>query len=292
MAILVPGAGFFNRGGLWEILPAPGSSLIGAPRAGTKLTIYENITPVVITAQGNLICPGGTPFSPVQPSPELITGIRIDPGTGAPNVGKGVTVLQSRGGVRDIPEMTCPVFKENIVYNQINSPPIPTLVLTPAITGFVSEKYLYDGDFGFSKLSKGETVPLTTDKLTGGTMIQGTGSVVSPGFKRNKKVTTRNLPGGTGAGNLNAYVPPAGAAVTVGSSAIEKAAGGSNYMWSMKPSLITVLRFFYVITVTSTCPPYTWTFPAYMDVENNWVAHSKRVQYRINRQVEAPEFRE
>lgn len=289
MAILVPGAGFFNRGGMWEILPPPGAPVVaGAGRTGTKLSIYETVMPVTITAQGNLVCPGGTPFSPTQPSPELIKKVRIDPGTSLPNSGKGVTVLLSRGGVRDIPEMTCPVFRETYLQYGMIAGLAPTLVLTPPITGYVSEKYLYDQEAGFSELYKGSQVPSTKDNLRASTFQGGTGTVKSPGFKRYQRVTTKSVPG-SGTLSVSQNTPVPGSELTIGSSAIQGAAAKSNYMWSMRPSLIQVLRFFYTITVESTCPPFIFYFPAYMDVENNWLPHTKRVEYYLNKQVPAPE---
>ena len=67
----------------------------------------------------------------------------------------------------------------------------------------------------------------------------------------------------------------------------DQAQRGSNYVYAYKPSLIKTLRFHYEITVTSTCPPYIWKFPAYIDVDNNWQNHGKRTKYRLRRQVEA-----
>ena len=71
MAILLPGPGFINVGGMWEILPTPGVGMFGIFRESVSLNIYENINPVPITAQSSVVCPGGTPFSLTQPSPEF-----------------------------------------------------------------------------------------------------------------------------------------------------------------------------------------------------------------------------
>ena len=289
MAILVPGAGFTNVGGMWQILPAPGPSRFDIARNSTNLNIYESIMPVPITAQGNLICPGGTPFSPSQPSPELITGIRIDPGTSRPFTGAGVTVLVSRG-VGNIPEMIHTTFQEPTVVTSFVGPIVPgspTLVLPVPLTGYVTEKYLWDGDAGFSELYQGVYTPSTRDNLRGTARTGGIGTITSPGFKRDKRVTVeRDIPG-SGTLPISQNQPLPGTELSLGSLSVQKAAANSSYMWSMRPSQIITLRFFYVITVTSTCPPYTWYFQAYMDVDNNWIPHARRVQYRINKQRRA-----
>lgn len=288
MAILLPGPGFVFGSGGWQILPPPGVSVIGAPRESVDLNIYENINPVPITAQGNLTCPGGTPFSPVQPSPELITGISIAPGSGVGRTGIGVSVILSRGGVGGVPEMSMPMYNETYVrYFNITSAPVPTLVLPVPLTGYVTEKYFWDGDAGFSELYKGTTTPLARDNIRGASLQGGVGVSKAPGFPRDKAISVKkNIPG-SGTLPISSNEVPLSAAVTRGSVATEQAAANSSYMWSMKPSMIIIERLFFTITVTSTCPPYTWNFPAYMDVVNNWSAHGKRIQYRINRQKTA-----
>lgn len=286
MAILVPGAGFFNRGAMWEILPPPGGGLFGISRNSLFLNVYENISPVQITAQGNLICPGGTPLSPVQPSPELITGIRIDPGEAPGRSGRGVSVLRSRGGVGNIPEMLLPTFSEYIQHYSIGPifPGTPTLVLPVALSGYVSEKYFHDADAGFSEIYKGDFTPRIRDNLRGASLLTGAGTVKSPGFKRDKKLKVKKDIPGSGTLPISASAVSTSKAVTEGNTSTQLAAKNSNYMWSMSPSLILTLRFYFTITVTSTCPPYTWYFKAYMDCDNNWVPHARRIQYRINKQ--------
>ena len=290
MAILVPGPGFTGGGALWKILPPPSGGQFGISRNSLNLNLYENIAPVQITAQGNLICPGGTPLSPVQPSPELITGIRITPGESPGRQGRGVQVLASRGGVRDIPEMILPTFNESFMqYYNIGPifPGSPTLVLPVALSGYVSEKYFHDTDSGFSELYVGQFTPSTKDNIRGASLTSGVGSVKTPGFKRDKKVTVKkNIPG-SGTLPISANTVTPGAAITQGNTATQQASRNSNYMWSMSPSRILTLRFWFTITVTSTCPPYNWYFKAYMDCDNNWIPHAKRIQYRINKQKRA-----
>lgn len=289
MAILLPGPGFIQSGGMWEILPTPGVGMFGTFRESASLNIYENINPVPITAQSSTACPGGTPFSLTQPSPELITGISIAPGSSVGRTGVGVTVLMSRGGVGNIPEMAMPIYNEPYIkYFDITSAPVFTLVLPVPITGYVTEKYFWDGDVGFSELYEGKETPSTRDNIRGASRQGGVGIVKTPGFPRDKGISVaKNIPGsGTLPISMN-EVGPGAAAVTVGSAAAEQASVNSSYMWSMKPSQIQVERLFFTITVTSTCPPYTWIFPAYMDVDNNWTPHGERIKYRINRQKRA-----
>ena len=84
MAILIPaGQSFTNVGGMWKMLPAPGIFVLpDMRREGQEINIYETAGVVNVTAQANLVCPGGTP-GPSQPSPELITGITNAPGGGS-----------------------------------------------------------------------------------------------------------------------------------------------------------------------------------------------------------------
>jgi hypothetical protein len=289
MAVLLPGPGFTNVGGMWEIFPTPGATLYQTPREGFGLNIYEMINPVPITAQSSVVCPGGTPFSLSQPSPELITGVSIAPGSSANRSGVGVTVLASREGIGNIPEMAMPIYSEPYIkYFDITSAPVFTLVLPVPLTGYVSEKYFWDGEAGFSELYKGKETPLLRDNIRGVSKQGGVGIVKTPGFPRDKAITVKkNIPG-SGTLPISDTTPlPGIGSLTIGSPATERAAVNSSYMWSMRPSMILVERLFFTITVTSTCPPYIWYFPAYMDVENNWTAHGKRILYRINRQKTA-----
>ncbi|AOV58584.1 hypothetical protein S250808_079 [Synechococcus phage S-CAM3] len=287
MAILVPGAGFTNVGGMWQILPPPKPGKFGIRRDGINLNIYETIGTVPITAQGNLVCPGGTPFSPTQPSPELITGITVTPGSIPNRQGNGVTVLV--GGKPNIPEMLMPVYNEPYVqYGTIGpiTPGLVTLVLPVSLIGYVTEKYFYDGESGFSELYKGDTTPNIRDNVRGASRDGGVGTLKTPGFKRDKKITVKDIPG-SGTLPISSSTTSTETALTIGSPATQQAAANSSYVWSMKPSLIRTERLFFTITVTSTCPPYIWYFPAYMDVDNNWTPHTKRIQYRINKQKTA-----
>jgi hypothetical protein len=288
MAILIPGPGFTNAGASWKILPPPGGGLFGITRGGLNLSIYEFIGTVAITAQGNLVCPGGTPLSPIQPSPELITGITVTPGSAPFSQGTGVSVLV--GGLPNIPEMVQSIYNEPYVqYGKIGpiTPGTPTLVLPVALTGYVTEKYFYDGDAGFSELYVGDTTPNTRDNVRGASRDGGVGTVKTPGFKRDKRITVEKDIPGSGTLPISSAEVKQEAALTLGSSATQQAAANSSYMWSMRPSLIRTERLFFTITVTSTCPPYIWHFPAYMDVDNNWIPHAKRIEYRINKQKSA-----
>jgi len=283
MAILVPGPGFIAAGSGWQIFPPPSGNPIGSstPRQGENLNIYETINPSVqIIAQGSLVCPGGTP-GPVQPSPELITGISIARGS-APNLsGVGVSVLS--GGVGNISEMTMPVFSEPyVVYNRIQiTPGLPTLTLPAPLTGYISEKYMWDQEYAAGTYNI-DTEKLKEDKIVGASYDRGIGTRKRP-FPEKALVQRKDIPG-SGPLTTSQITPKApGQAATSGSSAIETASKNSSYTISYRPSLIRTLRFFYTITVTSTCPPYIFYFPAYMDVDNNWDNHAKRVTYRINR---------
>lgn len=274
MAILVPGPGFIAAGSGWKILPPPSGNPIGSstPRQGENLNIYEIINPSVqIIAQGSLACP----------SSELINGISIARGS-APNLsGIGVSVLS--GGVRNIPEMSMPVFSEPyVVYNRIQiAPGLPTLTLPAPLTGYISEKYLWDQEYAAGTYST-DTAKLNQDQIVGASYDRGIGIRKRP-FPEKALVPRKDISAGSSL-FLSTITPMApGQAATSGSSAIETASKNSSYTISYRASFIRTLRFFYTITVTSTCPPYIFYFPAYMDVDNNWDNHAKRVTYRINR---------
>lgn len=279
MPVLVPDSGFFPGQVANIILPPPMPSPL-VVRGGRNYNVNEIIGPVNITAKSSLICPGGSLVP--GPTPELIYGISIASGVGIPRSGNGCTV--TLGPVPSIPEMVCPVFFEPfLVYKSIFLlVPVPKLTLPLAITGRISEKYFYDGDFGVSFLSKSNT---DTDTVRGASFLDGKTLIKRPfpegriDFKKAPKVGSVTL------NTVYSRTPAEG--VTTHSALHEETAAGSSYLVSYRPSLIRRLRFFFVITVYTTCPPYTHRFNAYMDVDNNWSYHQKRVKYRVGKQLGA-----
>ena len=275
MAILIPdGISFtLGAGAGWKMLPPPGPFVIPDMfRDGVNLNIYETVGVVNVTAQANLVCPGGTP-GPAQPSPELITGISI--GVMPP----GCIVLV--GGVPTIPEML--PGTDAVTFGSIAvAPGVTTLVLPVPLIGNYTEKYMYDMQAGFGESYKGSTVPLTRDNMRGVSFQAGFG--VQNTFPRDKK-----LKGIGGSGRLSASLATPEGREFFGPTIHDIAQKGSNYVHAYKPSLIKTLRFHYEITVTSTCPPYIWKLPAYIDVDNNWQNHTKRTKYRLSKQTEARE---
>ena len=275
MAILIPAGASFTLGSGpgWRMLPPPSNFVIpGMFRDGINLNIYENVGVVNVTAQANLVCPGGTP-GPSQPSPELITGISI--GIMPP----GCIVLA--GGVPTIPEML--VGTDAVTFGSISvAPGFTTLVLPIPLIGNYTEKWMYDMQAGFGESYKGSTIPRTRDNMRGVTFQGGLG--VQKTFKRDEKLKRIS-----GSGRLSAYQATPEGREFVGPFVHDIAQRGSNYVHAYKPSLIKTLRFHYEITVTSTCPPYIWKFPAFIDVDNNWQNHTKRTKYRLSKQTEARE---
>ncbi len=275
MAILIPSGISFTLGSGpgWRMLPPPGPFVIpGMTREGVNLNIYETAVVVNITAQANLVCPGGTP-GPSQPSPELITGISI--GIMPP----GAIVLA--GGVPTIPEMLA--GNDAVALGSIAvAPGVTTLVLPIPLIGNYTEKWMYDMQAGFGETYKGSTIPRTRDNMRGVTFQGGLG--VQKTFKRDQKLKRIG-----GSGRLSAYQATSEGREFIGPFVHDQAQRGSNYVHAYKPSLIKTLRFHYEITVTSTCPPYIWKFPAYIDVDNNWQNHTKRTKYRLSKQAEARE---
>ena len=273
MAILIPNGISFTLGSGpgWQMLPPPGPFVIpDMKREGVNLNIYETIGVINITAQANLICPGGTP-GPSQPSPELITGISIAP------MPPGCIVL--KGGVPTIPEML--PGTDAVAMQSINvAPGVTTLTLPLPLIGNYTEKYMYDMEAGFVELYKGSAVPLVRDNARGVTFNGGLG--IQKPFKRDQKLKRIG-----GSGRLSAPLASPVGKEFQGPFIHDQAQRGSNYVYAYKPSLIKTLRFHYEITVTSTCPPYIWKFPAYIDVDNNWQNHGKRTKYRLKQQVPA-----
>lgn len=274
MAILIPsGQSFTNVGGMWKMLPAPGPFVLpDMRREGQEINIYETAGVVNVTAQANLVCPGGTP-GPSQPSPELITGISISINL------PGVIVL--KGGVPTIPEMRD--GSDAVSLGSISvAPGVPTLVLPIPIIGNYTEKWLYDGEAGFIESYKGLEVPIAQDNVRSSTFAQGAGKLkpLSPKNRTEPLVASKIFGGGRSSIARQSSL----GREFYGPIAHDIAQNGSNYMWSYRPSLIKTLRYHYLITVTSTCPPYTWTFPAYVDVDNNWRHHKTRTLNRLGKQ--------
>jgi hypothetical protein len=162
------------------------------------------------------------------------------------------------------------------------APGVTTLVLPIPLIGNYTEKWMYDMQAGFGETYKGSVVPRTRDNMRGVTFQGGIGTQKT--FKRDEKLKRIG-----GSGRLSAYQATPEGREFVGPFVHDMAQRGSNYVHAYKPSLIKTLRFHYEITVTSTCPPYIWKFPAYIDVDNNWQNHTKRTKYRLSKQAEARE---
>lgn len=283
MPVLVPGSGF-KLGAPNIIIPPPvidPSRVIR--REGIYLNVNETIGPVSITAKSTTICFGGTP-GPAQPSPERIIGISISGGVGRPNTGLGCSVLI--GGLPALPEMSYGLFSEPLlVYKSIfvPYPGVESLTLPVALTGKISEKYFYDGEYGSSNLSRSA---YEKDSISGSSLVNGLTLIKRPfpEGKVNFKVAPR-----VGSVTLNTMYPRTPAeAITTHNSVVSSTSGkGPSYVVSYKPSLIRRMRYYFVISVYSTCPPYVTYFPAIMDVDNNWSYHTKRVLYRVNKQIGA-----
>lgn len=282
--ILKPGVGFITGiSRQWQFLPAPSGSIMGTSvsRVGTHLNILEYISQIEITACTTGVC--GTP-----PMPDLVTSIEVIP--------EGCTVLS--GGVPPIPEMSIGggFSAPAVVYGKITGASV-CLTLPFALTGgsHYTEKYLYDGGVGFSKVHKsGTTNPNETrfDMLEAA-RFYGSGQLYN--YKRDKVIKVKRGPTGSdfpSSGTLGAstWMPKnVAAAGSKQNLLVDRIAAGKNYLIGYPPSLIRKLDFFYTIKVTHTCPPYITLFTAHCIVDNNWDNHAKRVKYRINRQKEPRE---
>ena len=73
-------------------------------------------------------------------------------------------------------------------------------------------------------------------------------------------------------------------ALTVGSDYLQRLIPEISSWVKWKPSFIEVMRYYYTLVVTHTCPPFVTTFEGSMLVENNWTPAANRLSYYIERQ--------
>ena len=188
--------------------------------------------------------------------------------------------------------MACPKFSAPFVtYNTIAGM-APTLTLPQAINGYYTEKYLWDAGIAFSEMhmgSEAEVMPLDNIRA----VSRGGYGVIKPISNkiRRKRLKVKDIPRQTNVLPVDTLFPKTlPEATRFGPPYYEKAAAGSNYLIGHPPSLIRILRFFFTIRVTTTCPPYVYLFSAHLDVENNWDHHKKRVEYRVARNRNPPPY--
>jgi hypothetical protein len=256
-------------------------------RSGLDPVLYETINPslsIEVVAAG--ICP------PIPPgTPNLITSITLTPGTTFA-AGKGCSILQGPVGVTDLEQFNMPLFNEpSMQYGTITFPPpgVPVGTLVAPLKGYYSEKYFYDQEYIFATYYQTQT-PSRFDKLTYVDLINGnktiplnelTGILAKQDTGR---ITSKTFPGSPKTVLFQSIAnDDQEAVVTSGNALIEGLTTDVSAWIKMKPSEIVKMTYYYVLTVTHTCPPYITRFYGSMVVNNNWDPVQKRLQYYLNK---------
>lgn len=277
-------------GNTFVFQPLPSAVLYQVePRSGPFPIVYETINPAM---RVEAVATGGCPLPAV---PELITGIKVLPGHGTGATGVGCKILDmidlASEPVPDIPEMVLPVFREPFIeYGAIVSPtPAPALTLPAPLIGYYSEKYFYDAEYMYSTIYDGvvdEKAPLNKqNRVTMVSLLNGKASLPLAEIPRE---TPRLLADAFPAGvpinfGQNVITDPVND-LTAGNFWLQQSIPEVSVWNKFQPSYIHRMQYFFTVIVTHTCPPFATPFFGTMTVENNWTAHSNRLQYYISQQ--------
>ena len=273
----------------FELRPAPGNLLYTTPpqpREGTQPWLYEtlgSVTPISIECVASGIAP------PIPPgTPHVILSMTLTPGL-AVGSGPGCTIITSNGA-QDIPEMQLPVFSEpNIVYGSATfGSGVPVATLPNALQGFYSEKYFHDQEYIFATYYATQT-PNRADKFTLIDLINGNKTLTREAFNalpEQGRITADLFPGtGTPVNFLGLAVDDSTDVLTSGTEFLDSLTNEVSAWIKFKPSEISVMRYYYTLTVTTNCPPYTHVFTGHMDVNNNWDPAQTRLNYYLNKGI-------
>lgn len=256
-------------------------------RSGLDPVLYETINPTLsieVVAEG--ICP------PIPPgTPNLITSITLSPGQSFA-AGKGCSILQGPVGVTDLPEFSLPQFNEpQMQYESITFPPpgVPVGTLVTPLKGYYSEKYFYDQEYIFATYYETQT-PSRFDKLTYVDLINGNKTIPLNEITEllakaeTGRITSKLFHGSGKKVLLNSIAnDDASTVITSGNALIEGLTSDVSAWLKMKPSEIVKMTYYYVLTVTHTCPPFITRFYGSMVVNNNWDPVQKRLAYYLNK---------
>lgn len=295
--VLTSGLGF---SGDFFLKPLPQVPLFQqTPRISPYPILYENINPgmtITVTATGG--CPVGT-------IPNLITGITLEPGQAKSGI-KANTIVSlvdiAEDPVNDIPDfnMSSAWSEPRITYGKIVSPPVPTLSLVAPLKGYYGEKYWYDteyiyasyyantpeftGDF-YEIISKGITPK--ENRLTAISLLQGRRILKFSDLPADiDQIKAEYFPKRGIPLSLEDITPTTEDEVlTEGSDYLAKYIPEISSWVKWKPSYIKLMRYYYTLTVTFTCPPFVKVFEGSMLVENNWTPAANRLAYYIDKQV-------
>jgi hypothetical protein len=285
---LTPNEEVLVSGTTFTLKPTATKPLYSAEvRSGLDPVLYETINPslsIEVVAAG--ICP------PIPPgTPNLITGISLSAGQSFAS-GKGCSILEGPVGVTDLPEFSLPLFNEpQMEYGSITFPPpgVPTGILVAPLKGYYSEKYFYDQEYIFSTYYETQT-PSRFDKLTYVDLINGNKTIPLTELTEllakadNGRINKNLFPGDGKNVLLNSIAnDDSELVVTSGNQLIEGLTADVSAWIKMKPSEIVKMTYYYVLTVTHTCPPYITRFYGSMVVNNNWDPVQKRLAYYLNK---------
>jgi len=269
-------------GNTFKLVPAPNYvKYVEETRPmGIYPWLYEIINPsTVITAIGVGGCP--------EPNfPELITGIRIE-GTGC-SILKIADVAYEQGYPipQNIPEMTQGFSEPFVEYGSIVSAPVPSLSLVNPLIGYYSEKYFHDSEWIFGTFYETETERLKNN-FTSVDLLRGWRKMnledIPPEVDQ---LTSEDFPGQYRQLEVNklAVLDPT-LVETKGTDFFDQFEPEISLWVRMKPSLIELMQYQYLLTVTHTCPPFVTTFTGTMDVVNNWTPTANRIGYWLDRAV-------
>ena len=226
---------------------------------------------------------------PIPPgTPHIILSMTMTPGL-AVGSGPGCTIITSNGAT-DIPEMQLPVFSEpGIQYGSASfGSGVPTATLPNALSGFYSEKYFHDQEYIFATYYKTQA-PNRVDKFTLVDLINGNKTLTREAFNalpQQGRIVADMFPGaGTPVQFLGLAVDDSTDVLTSGTEFLDSITNDVTAWIKFKPSEISVMRYYYTLTVTTNCPPFTHVFTGHMDVNNNWDPAQSRLNYYLNKGV-------
>lgn len=288
--------GGFGVVGDFFLNPAPQVPLFqDTMRMGPYPMLYENINPsMAITVSGGEGCPAGT-------IPDFITSITLIPGQNNGG-GKGNTIVQladiADKPVKDIPQflMGAGWSEPRMSYGSISGF-APTLTLVAPLRGYYGEKYFYDAEYIYASYyrnspefnpadpSKKVSI-LDVNRLTAVSLLEGRRILEFKDIPKNiSQIETEYFPKQGIPIDLEDVTPKDQTlALTVGSDYLQRLIPEISSWVKWKPSFIEIMRYYYTLVVTHTCPPFVTTFEGSMLVQNNWTPAANRLSYYIERQ--------
>ena len=296
---IVPNPKVLVTGSNFVLLPAPTVPLFqDTTRLGPNPVLYENIDPsLAITVTGGEGCPAGT-------IPDFITSVTLVPGQNNGG-GKGNTIISlveiADKPVKDIPQFSMGAgwSEPRMSYGTIAGF-APTLTLVAPLRGYYGEKYFYDAEYIYAsyyqntpefsgsfydEISKG-VVP-DVNRLVAISLLEGRRFLEFKDIPKDiDQIETQYFPKQGIPIQLEDVTPKDETlALTEGSDYLAGFIPEISSWVKWKPSFIEIMRYYYTLVVTHTCPPFVTTFEGSMLVQNNWTPAANRLSYYIDRQV-------